>query len=517
MARDLRIVRFPGGLKVRMAVVATSLVLAVALAGALAFTKLAASGMNRQFEESMQSLATNLGRNAAYGVFVESGDAVRELADHLLEHEDVTKVVITVPDRDDARVSRVIHSGEKPGAPPAAGTVEAKVLYDAGVDDEFATSMPPAERPHEEREIGLVRLSYSRARLDAELERTRNRIWALSAIAALIASAVAVWLAQRMTQPLEVLNDATARVAAGDLDVRVSEVWDDEIAALARSFNGMTDALKASRQQLAETYGELARKDRLATLGQFTAVIAHELKNPLGVILSSAQIIANPKRTQEQKDKAAQFIIDEVRRLNADLTGFLNFARPKPPEIRPTDLGDLAERAVSHWKTSVGNVEKTPTGEHPDAATGPASLRVSVTVAPGTPRAAADPDQVHQALLNLLINAAQAMAPREGAAGKGTRIEVAVRRTDDGRVALVVDDDGPGMPDDVRTHAFEPFFTTKKRGSGLGLAVVDQVARAHGGTVELDSRPGEGTRFTLVFPAAAESTAAATPGRIRHP
>src|SRR5688500_12833651 len=126
-----------------------------------------------------------------------------------------------------------------------------------------------------------------------------------------------------MVRPRQVLDDATATVAAGDLDTRVSEVWDDEIAALAKSFNEMTDALRTSRQKLADTYGELARKDRLATLGQFTAVIAHELKNPLGVILSSAQIISSPKRTQEQKDKAAQFIIDEVRRLNGDLTAFL--------------------------------------------------------------------------------------------------------------------------------------------------------------------------------------------------
>lgn len=515
MSPELRILRFPGGLKVRMAAVTTSLVTAVALAGAVLFTRLSAAEMDAQFASSMESLARNLGRNAAYGVFVESGEVVEELAEHLLEHEDVIRVAIGNRD------GKEIFSRSKPGVSPAAagGEVVAEVLYDATVAEEFAASMPPEDRMREATRIGEVRVRYSRARLEEELRATRRRIWGLSAVAALLASVIAVWLAQRMSAPLRVLHDATTKVAAGDLDTRVSEVWDEEIAALARAFNQMTDALRASREKLAETYGELARKERLATLGQFTAVIAHELKNPLGVILSSAQIIANPKRTPEQKERATRFIIEEVRRLNGDLTSFLNFARPKPPELRPVDLGEVAERAVAAWRTTVTGVERTPTGEvHPDERSAAGGIATSVTVAPGTPPAAADRDQVHQVLLNLLLNAAQAISPRDGQPGAGTRIDVSVKPLG-GKVALIVADDGPGMPEDVRVHAFEPFFTTKKRGSGLGLAVVDQVVRAHGGSLELESRPGEGTRFILLFPAASAPPARAGAGadRMRSP
>lgn len=516
-AVGLRIHRFPGGLKVRMATVTTSLVIAVALAGAVLFTKLSRREIAAQFESSMQSLAKNLGRNAAYGVFVESGDVVRDLATNLLEHEDVVRVVIR-----NAQGKEIFREEDRPGR-TISGEVTAPVMYESSLSEEFAASMSPDERQAKAQKIGEVVVTYSRDRVDAQVRSTLIQVWSLSAVFALIASAVAVWLAQRMVSPLGVLNEATTQVAAGDLDARVGEEWDREIAALARSFNQMTDALRASRKQLADTYGELARKDRLATLGQFTAVIAHELKNPLGVILSSAQIIANPKRTAEQKEKATQFIIEEVRRLNGDLTGFLNFARPKPPEIKPTDLGELAERAVAVWRTSFGSAERTPTGasandmsisrESSDNVASP-GVAVNVKIAPGTPPAAADRDQVHQVLLNLLINAAQAMSPREGQPGKGTRIDVSVR-PEGTRVALVVEDDGPGMPDDVKAHAFEPFFTTKKRGSGLGLAVVEQVARAHGGSVDLESTPGKGTRFTLYFPSAAPAALASASATIR--
>jgi len=494
-----------------LATVTTLLVIAVALAGAVLFTRLSRAEITAQFESSMQSQAKNLGRNAAYGVFVESGDVVRELATNLLEHEDVVRVVIR-----NAQGKEIFSKQDKPEL-TRSGDVTAEVLYESALSDEFAASMSPDERAHTRtpQRIGEVVVTYSRDRLDKQMRVAQMRVWELSAIAALIASVVAIWLAQRMVQPLAVLNRATTRVAGGDLDARVSEDWDREIAALARSFNAMTDALRTSRKELADSYGELARKDRLATLGQFTAVIAHELKNPLGVILASAQIIANPRRSPEQKEKATQFIIEEVRRLNADLTGFLNFARPKSPEIKPVDLGELAERTVSVLRLSSGSSDglRAPSGEgiaiqpgSPEPASAP-NVAVNVTVTPGTPLAAADRDQVHQVLLNLVLNAMQAIS---GPGGKGTRVDVIVRPDGNSRVALEVVDDGPGMPEDVRAHAFEPFFTTKKRGSGLGLAVVDQVIRAHGGTLELHSKPGEGTRFTLLFPSTASAATSAT-------
>lgn len=511
----MKIARVPGGLKLRMAFVASSLVIAVAIGGAAVFTSVAEAELTRQFKETMGSLAANLAANAAHGVFIESGEALRDLAAHLMNDPDIVRVEIK-----NAKGKTILEQqdDERIGARDNI-VVETDVLYDAAsehqVSEDFAPFLPqPTKTPADAlpSSIGTVRLTYSRARLTAVLWQLRIRIWLAALVAALIGITIAVWLADRMVHPLRVLGKASASVAAGKLETKVPEEGDDELAALARSFNRMTDALRASRAQVEQTYGELARKDRLATLGQFTAVIAHELKNPLGVILSSAQVISNPKRTPEMKDRAAQFIIEEVRRLNSDLTGFLNFARPKPPELEPVDLAESAKRALDAWRqtpgSSAAHSERTPVpGSGPKPAGG---IVASLAVEPGTPRASADPDQVHQVLLNLLLNASQAMqqARRDGGAGGNPdailvdgRIDVSIAARN-GQVALVVADDGPGMSDEVKKHVFEPFFTTKKRGSGLGLAVVEQIARAHGGAIELDSAPGKGTRFTLLLPAA---------------
>lgn len=507
-----------GGLRIRMALGASLLVAAVVIAGAALFATVAERELTRQFESTMGSLATNLARNAAHGVFIESGDVLHELAQHLMEEPDVRRVVIL-----NARDKEILADGDAKasGTNPMLGEVVRPVLYDASqLPPEFDSVVAPRSAAAAPKHIGTVRVVYSRARLEDALGRVKIRVWLTALVAALFGSAIAWWLAGRIIRPLQTLSNATTAVAAGDFETKVSETGGDEIAALARSFNRMIDALKLSREKLEETYAELARKDRLATLGQFTAVIAHELRNPLGVILASAQVISNPRRTAEMKERAAEFIVEEVRRLNADLTSFLNFARPKPPEIRAMSLADVARRAVDAWRGAPGSsaaLEKTPTpiDHHPDAPT-PGGVMARV-VDEGAPLAAIDPDQVHQLLLNLLFNAAQALSANSGHGRDEGHITVRIR-TVDGKAAMIVEDDGPGIPEDVKSHIFEPFFTTRKRGSGLGLAVVDQITRAHGGEVRLDSEPGKGTRFTILFPAAAALPASArTASRSRVP
>ena len=489
MTAPFRITRFPGGLKTRIAVVSTALSIGVAAAGAALFTKVTTSELTSQFEDTMGSLATNFARNSAHGVFIESGDALHELVDHLRAEPDV--VTVEVRNAKDVPIL-VAGTGE------TTGQVAADVIY----DDAPSAALAPfvIARPHEPKKVGTVRVGYRRTHLEARLRRVKLEIWGAALLLAIFGGAVSLFLADRTVAPLVGLGRATGRVADGDLETKVLEQGDREVAALAHSFNQMTDALRTSREKLENSYAELARKERLATMGQFTAVIAHELKNPLGVILSSAQVIANPRRTPEMKDRAAQFIIEEVRRLSSDLTGFLAFARPKPPELKPTDVGACARRAVEAWKQSTAPANERTPAPMPVAEImrPPAGIAAEAIVAPDTPMALADADQLHQVLLNLLLNASQAMQQAKGDGATG-RIEVRVEPRNGAKVALIVADDGPGMPADVQAHAFEPFFTTKKRGSGLGLAVVDQIAKAHGGGVELWSEVGKGTRFTILL------------------
>ncbi|HVO30666.1 MAG TPA: ATP-binding protein [bacterium] len=498
------------GLRVRLAVGASLLVLGVSAAGAILFASLATHELERQFTSTMGSLTQNLSRNAAHGVFIESGEVLDELASNLASEPDVERVIIYNEKGlkiDEAPAAKVPFPQKLEEAPASAAShsLDTPVMYETerGVSA-FSPFGAAKEHSSAPKRIGTVKVVYRRDRLDAQIARVRIEVFFAALVITLLGTAIAIWIAGRIIGPLGTLSAATAAVAAGNFETKVAESGGDEIAALAGSFNRMIDALKVSRATLAETYAELARKERLATLGQFTAVIAHELRNPLGVILSSAQVIANPKRTAEQKEKAAEFIVAEVRRLNTDLTSFLNFARPKPPDVRPVSLVELARRAIDAWRGQPG---ASASGDaHPDAPT-PEGVVARVHDG-GAPLAAADPDQVHQLLLNLLFNAAQALSVNSSA-GRGGHIDVTAAIVD-GRPALVVADDGPGIPDDVRARIFEPFFTTRKRGSGLGLAVVEQIARAHGGEVRLETAAGRGTTFTIVFNAADASLAAST-------
>jgi len=320
---------------------------------------------------------------------------------------------------------------------------------------------------------------------------------AIFAMAALVGFAVASWITRRV----RTLAAATERVAAGDLESEVTVAGADEIAALARSFNEMVRAVARSTEELRSAERELARKERLASLGQFTAMIAHEIRNPLGIILSSAQIARNDERPRPQRKQALGFILDEVRRLNRILDDFLRFARPREPMLGPVGLDVLAQGALKRFEAPDG---VSASAESDDERTGADEGRP-------TPTAEVDGDQMAQALLNLTLNAVQAGAKtirlRYG------RIEHDPVESDRGnnnsqRVFVEVVDDGPGFPESVLAKVGEPFVTTRPDGSGLGLAVVYQIVRAHGGDVEIGAVEPHGARVRLLLPVHGSSSRA---------
>lgn len=219
----------------------------------------------------------------------------------------------------------------------------------------------------------------------------------------------------------------------------------------------------------------LRQSEKLASLGGLTAGIAHEVKNPLGIILSSVEIILDDSRPRDMQKEAASFIKDEVRRLDTRLREFLAFARPAPAQGEPTVLNSVVRKALA------GFVEASPL--------------IAVQADLEAPEAIVhiDPDQVHQALRNLLLNAAEELP------GGGAML-VRTRTVDQG-VELEVHDSGPGIPAHARGRIFDPFFTTRAQGTGLGLSIVYQIVEAHGGVVEAgDSADLGGARFVLRFP-----------------
>ncbi|HEY4084701.1 MAG TPA: ATP-binding protein [Bryobacteraceae bacterium] len=226
---------------------------------------------------------------------------------------------------------------------------------------------------------------------------------------------------------------------------------------------------KATAEQLAAAEAAVRRAERLAALGQLTAGLAHELRNPLASIKGSADLLARRSATDPMSRELGEIISSEVDRTNLLVTRFLSFARPLEPQREMTDVTTIIDRAAGH-----------------------ANVEIVRDYAPDVPPLALDPALMEQVFINLLSNAAQASEP-------GVPVTVSTRRTAQ-RIEIDVIDRGSGIPADKIETIFNPFFTTKQTGVGLGLAIVSKIVNGHGGKMTVDSEPGKGSTFRVCLP-----------------
>ncbi len=273
----------------------------------------------------------------------------------------------------------------------------------------------------------------------------------------------------------------------------------DDLAQIIGAYNQVTENLQRSheslraqvvrlQQQLASTDAQLQRSKRLAALGEMAAGIAHEIRNPLAAIQLYADMIGKDLRTGDTQPGAtcaanARKIAEAVRRLNAIVTDVLSFAQEVTPNARTVSVTQLFDRAVESHRPAI------------DAA----GVTVVRRDRPLGSTIHADPDLLHQALLNTIRNAVEAMA-----AGRN-RVLTLAARPEDGQVVLTVRDTGPGIGADDIDRLFNPFFTTRNTGTGLGLAIVHRIVDAHGGTISLHNDGG--AVFELRVPAVSLSDA----------
>jgi signal transduction histidine kinase len=255
----------------------------------------------------------------------------------------------------------------------------------------------------------------------------------------------------------------------------------DEIEDLARTFYAMRTALEDSLRTVKTQQEELIRREKLASVGQLLAALAHDLRNPLGVIRSSAQLVLEAHQPDAVRGEVALYIIEEVDRLTHRINDFLRYARQKPPEPKRIQVRTIAEAALRRWQAPGGHER----------------IEVVTRFAEGLPDIHVDADQVTEALINLLINAREAMPD-------GGRLSMITNRDERSGVEIAVSDTGCGIPREHLGRIFEPFFTTKEYGTGLGLTNVRRLIQDNGGAVEVESEPRKGSRFTIRFPAAAE-------------
>jgi GAF domain-containing protein len=246
--------------------------------------------------------------------------------------------------------------------------------------------------------------------------------------------------------------------------------------AVAADNARLYERLRSSYAALERAQRQLLEGERLAALGELSAIVAHEVRNPLGVIFNSLGPLRRMLKPAGDARLLFNIVEEEADRLNRIVGDLLDFARPSTPELRPEDLGRVVEDAVT---AALGQ----PDGAHVDLVT---------DLAPDLPPVTMDSRQIRQAVLNVAVNAVQAM-PRGG------RIALRTRR-ERGTALVEIEDTGGGIPEEVRQRIFEPFFTTKASGTGLGLAVVKRIVEGHGGTIAVHAAARGGTVFSLRLP-----------------
>ncbi len=331
-------------------------------------------------------------------------------------------------------------------------------------------------------------------------------------IAAIILAAILSYLLSKsIMRPLLRLQQGIDRIGIGDLEHRVVIDEPDIARALARSFNKMAVSLQKSLIELKTTYAELQEKEKLAAVGKMTAGIAHEIKNPLGIILGSTQVVLDRQRPWEMREKAASFIMDEVMRLDTTLKAFLDFARPATPVLVETNVAEVFEETLSA-------IEERYRQE---------GYTIHRHFTPQLPLMEADPGQLRQILMNILLNAFTAM-PGGGEVAITIRSEKEpeMKKSDTSKndkrfistrnpftvardwLIITIADNGCGMTTEQLDKIFDPFISFRSDGIGLGLSIVSQLVKLHRGYMEIDSEEGGGTTFTLFFPCILKNTAA---------
>jgi two-component system NtrC family sensor kinase len=287
-------------------------------------------------------------------------------------------------------------------------------------------------------------------------------------------AAFLVFVASRaFTDPILRMTEVIRRVRGGALDEKMVVDGEDELGELADAYNRMGEKIRDHR----DLENTLAQQGKMASLGVLSSGIAHEINNPLGVILGYAAYLENKLPPDDPNLPYIQEIRRESKRSKKIVQDLLSYARAPRPDLKPIDLNGLIDQivdfAVNHTELERVRVEKRFDAE--------------------LPAVEGDGDQLRQVAMNLLLNAGAAMP-------EGGSLTVSTRRSGEAHVEMVFSDTGVGMPEEVVERMFEPFFTTKAQGIGLGLSITRQIVERHQGTIHVESTPGRGTSITVRLP-----------------
>jgi two-component system, NtrC family, sensor kinase len=427
----------------------------------------------------------------------EVGQRIDKEAEHCSHCHDGDKVLSDIPNHKKWRLF------ETPDRHQMLGNME--VIR----NDQSCASASCHQHPATQSVLGVVDITYSLDDVNKALRAHVVNMIAVSVGFILLVSLSVGWLLHRMIYlPLGDLEKGAKRLAAGHFDSPIPVRGDDEFGSLAKSTNAMMVNVKKSHEELAGwvekleekvkertqelrlAEAEVARGEKLASIGQLAAGIAHELNNPLTGVLTFTSLLRQKMPDGSADAEDLDLVIRETKRCASIIRRLLDFAREKTPEKAAVDLNVLVTETVRF-------VERSAALQH---------IEIATELDEDLPSLSVDPDLIKQVLINILVNAQQAI---DGPGRITVRSRVLPARKLAGAaeatpvVEIAISDTGCGIPAANLQRIFDPFFTSKEvgKGTGLGLSVSYGIVRSHGGEIEVQSTVGEGTTFRILLPA----------------
>lgn len=346
--------------------------------------------------------------------------------------------------------------------------------------------------------LGAVVMEKLMETAESNIATNRNLLLAYGVVIFVLVGFV-LWLliVRLVTQPVGALVDRMRHVQQGDLTTRIEAQSQDEIGELARGFNSMVQSLETTRRELHESHEkQIQQADKLASIGELASGIAHEIRNPLAGIGAAVEVLAENNNGNGQYAEVVGEIRTQIARLNRTLNNLLDFARTREPEVAPCDVRALIEPMI-------GLVRPDAQKYH---------VKIVEEFAENLPPISADPQQMQQVILNILLNAVQAM-PNGGTLTVKVESRTGIlpvpphaQRNDRQDacptfVRITISDTGVGIARENLHKIFSPFYTTKHRGTGLGLSITRDIVEKHNGTINVESEIGRGATFVLEFAA----------------
>jgi two-component system, NtrC family, sensor kinase len=317
----------------------------------------------------------------------------------------------------------------------------------------------------------------------------------ITLLAIVLISIVAMKVANQISRPIRAMAEAAQKIAEGDYSQKVDVTSNDEIGFLANNFNTMVSEIVRAHQELTDWGETLERKvekrtaelkamqahliqsEKLAGVGKLAAGVAHEINNPLTCVLTNSSLILADLPPDDPRKEDLQSIVNETLRCRKIVKGLLDFARQTKPQKQSLNLNKVMEDVLALVRNQASFQ----------------NISINTELDPKIPPVLADADQMRQVILNIILNAADAM-PQGGSLRVHSYFEPSLSQ-----VVLRISDTGPGIPREIQDKLFEPFFTTKKTGTGLGLAIAYGIMERHKGALRVESSPGHGTTIVVVL------------------